>query len=146
MLNPRRWANAPKDGIVAVKVQYPDALQVMIQDLSNIRVAAKFLEVRVMRRGPDVPMLLLDLCNLFPVQGEGWKPMGYIDRGGLVQGEQKFDLVSPVDELAKQVRMEFDFKHEALVMNEVGKSLQVWHDTCPKVLHSVSCIWQPTIA
>ncbi|CAL8461942.1 g1473 [Coccomyxa elongata] len=83
LLNPRRWANAPKDGIVAVKVQYPDALQVMIQDLSNIRVAAKFLE-----------------------------------------GELKFDLVSPVDELAKQVRMEFDFKHEALVMNEVGKSLQ----------------------
>lgn len=51
--------------------------------------------------------------------------MGYIDGGALVQGELKFDLVSPVDELAKQVRMEFDFKHEALVMNEVGKSLQV---------------------
>ena len=42
-----------------------------------------------------------------------------------MQNELKFDLVSPVDELAKQIRMEFDFKHEALVMNEVGKSLQV---------------------
>ncbi len=42
-----------------------------------------------------------------------------------LQKELKFDLVSPVDELAKQIRMEFDFKHEAVVMNEVGKSLRV---------------------
>lgn len=46
LLNPSRWVGAPKDGIVAVKVQYPEALEVMIQDLSNIRVAARFLQAR----------------------------------------------------------------------------------------------------
>ncbi len=59
LLNPRRWANAPKDGIVAVKVQYPDALQVMIQDLSNIRVAARFLEVR----GVEAPSKNTPRCS-----------------------------------------------------------------------------------
>jgi predicted unusual protein kinase regulating ubiquinone biosynthesis (AarF/ABC1/UbiB family) len=39
--------------------------------------------------------------------------------------ELKFDLVSPVDELAKQLRMEFDFKHEARVMDEIRQTLQV---------------------
>jgi predicted unusual protein kinase regulating ubiquinone biosynthesis (AarF/ABC1/UbiB family) len=45
LLNQGRWAGAPKDGIVAVKVQYPGALEIMIQDLSNIRLAAGFLQV-----------------------------------------------------------------------------------------------------
>ena len=31
---------------MAVKVQYPGALAVMLQDLRNIRVAAEFLQVR----------------------------------------------------------------------------------------------------
>ena len=31
------------------------------------------------------------------------------DSGALQNTELKFDLVSPVDELAKQIRMEFDF-------------------------------------
>jgi predicted unusual protein kinase regulating ubiquinone biosynthesis (AarF/ABC1/UbiB family) len=47
LLSPGRWLGAPKDGIVAVKVQYPDALETMLQDLSNIRVAARFLQVRI---------------------------------------------------------------------------------------------------
>ena len=44
LLAPQRWQGAPSDGVVAVKVQYPDALQMMLQDLSNIRVAARFLQ------------------------------------------------------------------------------------------------------
>ena len=39
--------------------------------------------------------------------------------------ELKFDLVSPVDELAKQIRMEFDFVNEAEVMDSIAESLQV---------------------
>ena len=39
--------------------------------------------------------------------------------------ELKFDLVSPVDELAKQIRMEFDFLHEAETMDAVGEHLMV---------------------
>jgi hypothetical protein len=46
LLTPQRWQGAPQDGVVAVKVQYPDALQTMLQDLSNIRVAAGFLQAR----------------------------------------------------------------------------------------------------
>jgi hypothetical protein len=44
--------------------------------------------------------------------------------------ELKFDLVSPVDELAKQIRMEFDFKHEAHVMDAVRETLQVGTTHC----------------
>ena len=44
LLAPQRWQGAPPDGVVAVKVQYPDALQMMLQDLSNIRVAVRFLQ------------------------------------------------------------------------------------------------------
>lgn len=44
LLAPQRWQGAPQDGVVAVKVQYPDALQTMLQDLGNIRVAAGFLQ------------------------------------------------------------------------------------------------------
>ena len=39
--------------------------------------------------------------------------------------EIKFDLVSAVDELAGQVRMEFDFQREAMVMDTVAHHLQV---------------------
>ena len=41
--------------------------------------------------------------------------------------EIKFDLESPVVELARQIRMEFDFLHEARVMDAVGRNLQVPH-------------------
>ena len=43
LLAPGRWGGAPKDGLVAVKVQYPNALETMLQDLQNIRVAGRFL-------------------------------------------------------------------------------------------------------
>ena len=46
LLAPGKWQGAPKNGVVAVKVQYPDALQTMLQDLGNVRVAANFLQVR----------------------------------------------------------------------------------------------------
>ena len=45
LLAPSKWQGAPQNGVVAVKVQYPDALQTMLQDLSNVRVAAGFLQV-----------------------------------------------------------------------------------------------------
>ena len=46
LLRPSTWAGARRDGLVAVKIQYPDALARMLQDLVNIRVAARFLQVR----------------------------------------------------------------------------------------------------
>ena len=39
--------------------------------------------------------------------------------------ELKFDLVSPVDELAKQIRMEFDFEREAHVMDTISGHMKV---------------------
>jgi len=54
---------APEDGVVAVKIQYPNSLPTMAMDLENIRVWADFLS----------------------------------------KTEIKFDMVSAVDELAKQV-------------------------------------------
>ena len=45
LLRPSTWAGARRDGLVAVKIQYPDALTRMLQDLVNIRVAARFLQV-----------------------------------------------------------------------------------------------------
>lgn len=75
---------AASDGIVAVKVQYPDALKTMEMDLGNIRTAAWYLS----------------------------------------KTELKFDLVSPVDELFKQIRLEFDFEREAKVMDTIGGHLR----------------------
>ncbi|KAG2436133.1 hypothetical protein HYH02_011642 [Chlamydomonas schloesseri] len=75
--------DAPKNGLVAVKVQYPDALPVMTSDLGNIRAAAFYLS----------------------------------------KTELKFDLVSAVDELNKQIRLEFDFTREARVMDTIAEHL-----------------------
>jgi ABC1 atypical kinase-like domain len=66
------------------QVQYPDALETMKLDLSNIRMAAAFLS----------------------------------------KTEIKFDLVSPVDELSKQIRLEFDFEREARVMDSIASHLK----------------------
>ena len=41
----RPWSGRHRDGVAAVKVQYPGALAVMLQDLANIRLAAAFLQV-----------------------------------------------------------------------------------------------------
>ena len=57
------------DDLVAVKVQYSDALKLFIADLGNIRRLASFLS----------------------------------------KTELAFDLVSAVDELSSQVKLEFDF-------------------------------------
>ncbi|GLI59949.1 hypothetical protein VaNZ11_002002 [Volvox africanus] len=75
---------APKNGLVAVKVQYPGALPVMVSDLKNIRAAAFYLS----------------------------------------KTEIKFDLVSAVDELNKQIRLEFDFTREARVMDTISAHLR----------------------
>ena len=72
---------APEDGIVAVKIQYPNSLPTMSMDLENIRVWADFLS----------------------------------------KTEIKFDMVSAVDELAKQIKLEFDFSRESRIMNAVAK-------------------------
>ncbi|GIL83202.1 hypothetical protein Vretifemale_12058 [Volvox reticuliferus] len=76
--------DAPKSGLVAVKVQYPGALPIMMSDLKNIRAAAFYLS----------------------------------------KTEIKFDLVSAVDELNKQIRFEFDFTREARVMDTISEHLR----------------------
>lgn len=75
----------PADGVVAVKVQYPDAARTMQQDMHNLRIAAAFLQ----------------------------------------KTELKFDLVSAVDELSAQLKLEFDFEREARVMDAVSSHLMV---------------------
>lgn len=60
----------PKDDVVAVKVQYGDALGVFMEDLKNLRGLARLLS----------------------------------------KSEIAFDLVSAVDELSGQVKLEFDFR------------------------------------
>ena len=60
----------PKGDVVAVKVQYGDALGVFMEDLKNLRSLA----------------------------------------GLLSKSEIAFDLVSAVDELSGQVKLEFDFR------------------------------------
>ncbi|KIZ06293.1 hypothetical protein MNEG_1674 [Monoraphidium neglectum] len=70
--------SVPRSGLVAVKVQYPDALQVMTEDLINLRAISAFLS----------------------------------------KTELKFDLVSAVDELQKQIHLE-----EARVMDAIATHL-----------------------
>eukprot|EP00892_Ulva_mutabilis_P003003 jgi/Ulvmu1/12703/UM095_0007.1 len=77
-------AYRPTDDLVAVKVQYSDALNVFVADLSNIRRLA----------------------------------------GILTKTEFAFDLVSAVDELSSQVRLEFDFEREARVMDTTCANLK----------------------
>ena len=72
---------APPDGIVAVKIQYPNSLPTMTMDLQSLRVWAAFLS----------------------------------------KTEIKFDMLSAVDELAKQIKLEFDFSREARIMNAVAR-------------------------
>ena len=43
----------------------------------------------------------------------------------------KFDLVSPVDELARQIRLEFDFLHEARTMDAISQNLKVCKSKTP---------------
>lgn len=73
--------HAPPDGIVAVKIQYPNSLPTMSMDLQSIRLWAAFLS----------------------------------------KTEIKFDMLSAVDELAKQIKLEFDFSREARIMNAVAR-------------------------
>lgn len=100
--------------LVAVKVQYGDALATMQQDLVNVRAAAAFLS----------------------------------------KTDLNFDLVSAVDELAKQIELEFDFVREAKVMDTIGEHLQVCyeaflsfcgrlHTGCSKCFHGTICWHEP---
>ena len=43
----------------------------------------------------------------------------------LSRTELKFDLVSAVDELAAQIKLEFDFEREAKVMDSIAEHLEV---------------------
>lgn len=67
--------HVPGGGLVAVKVQYPGALQTMTLDLVNLRSVSAFLQ----------------------------------------KTELRFDLVSAVDELQRQIHLEFDFMRYACV-------------------------------
>ncbi len=70
LLAPSKWQGAPKNGVVAVKVQYPDGLQTMLQDLSNVRVAANFLQAReaanhmLLRSWARLDSSMLDLLSV----------------------------------------------------------------------------------
>ena len=82
---------APSDGIVAVKIQYPDSLPTMTMDLQNLRIWGAYLS----------------------------------------KTEIKFDLLSAVDELAKQIKLEFDFSREARIMNAVASQFDgLGHKIC----------------
>ena len=81
----RRSRHGPHKGIVAVKVQYPNAYPTMALDLGNVKTAAAFLQ----------------------------------------KTELKFDLTSAVKELAKQIKLEFDFSREAKIMDDISSQLQV---------------------
>jgi len=81
----RSSSQGPHKGIVAVKVQYPDAYPTMALDLGNVKAAAQFLQ----------------------------------------KTEIKFDLTSAVTELAKQIKLEFDFVREANIMDQISSQLQV---------------------
>eukprot|EP00798_Chlamydomonas_sp_ICE-L_P027625 gene27625-7262_t len=83
VLNAAASGQIPKDGLVAVKIQYPNALPVMTTDLGNLRVLGAYLG----------------------------------------KTDLKFDLVSAVDELDKQIRLEFDFIREARVMDTIARNL-----------------------
>lgn len=61
--------SVPDGGLVAVKIQYPGALQTMTLDLVNLRATSAFLQ----------------------------------------KTELKFDLLSAVEELQRQIHLEFDF-------------------------------------
>lgn len=80
----RSSSQGPHKGIVAVKVQYPDAYPTMALDLGNVKAAAQFLQ----------------------------------------KTEIKFDLTSAVTELAKQIKLEFDFVREANIMDQISSQLQ----------------------
>lgn len=80
-------------------------------------------------------MLPCNKCNLqsscLQVQYPGSLPTMMLDlrhirvfANYLRHTEIKFDLVSAVDELASQVRMEFDFVREAQVMDSIATHLQ----------------------
>ena len=53
--------------------------------------------------------------------------------------ELKFDLVSAVDELAAQIKLEFDFEREARVMDSIADHLKVTKPP-PKPLRLSSCM------
>lgn len=80
-----RSRDGPQKGIVAVKVQYPNAYPTMALDLGNVKTAAAFLQ----------------------------------------KTELKFDLTSAVKELAKQIKLEFDFTREARIMDDISNQLKV---------------------
>ena len=81
----RSSRQGPHKGIVAVKVQYPNAYPTMALDLNNVKAAAAFLQ----------------------------------------KTELNFDLTSAVKELAKQIKLEFDFAREAKIMDDISGQLQV---------------------
>eukprot|EP00798_Chlamydomonas_sp_ICE-L_P027624 gene27624-7261_t len=83
VINAIAAGEAPADGMVAVKIQYPNALPVMGLDLGNLRALGFYIG----------------------------------------KTELKFDLVSAVDELDKQIRLEFDFIREARVMDSIASHL-----------------------
>ena len=53
----------------------------------------------------------------------------------LSKTELKFDLVSAVDELAAQIKLEFDFQREARIMDSIAEHLKVGLVDCEHASH-----------
>ena len=53
----------------------------------------------------------------------------------LSKTELKFDLVSAVDELAAQIKLEFDFQREARIMDSIAEHLKVALVDCERASH-----------
>ena len=66
-----------------------------------------------LRAGPPVQIMLQDLVNV------------RLAAGFLRQVELTFDLLSALDELAAQIKLEYDFQREARIMDTIANHLKV---------------------
>ena len=58
----------------------------------------------------------------------------------LTKTEIKFDMVSAVDELAAQIKLEFDFMREARVMDSISRHLQVSTHCISRILGVITSL------
>jgi predicted unusual protein kinase regulating ubiquinone biosynthesis (AarF/ABC1/UbiB family) len=111
-----------------LQVQYPNALRTMEMDLSNIRLAAQYLSKTVSHSSLADMLSQAIVTAVVDLPSLAWQLRHdhlVVKHSCCSPQELKFDLVSPVDELAKQIRMEFDFEREADFMDTIGSHLRV---------------------
>ena len=105
---------------VAVKVQRAGALELMLEDLTNIRLAASFLQRTEL--------------NFDLVSAVGKRESGGVWGRPPTTRRRPPPTSPPADELAAQIRLEFDFVREAAVGDEIGALL----DADPAVAGSIT--------